>query len=98
MRATRPLRQLFRVVVESLLHPPIGCQLVFAILGGVGERAKAFCFESRNRFAIGLKMDDIARDERNHPSIDKDALAPEHAADRHGPEFAEELVDRFGVH
>ena len=71
---------------------------MFAVLGGVGERAKPFCFESRNGFGVGLKMDHIARDKRDHPSIDKDALAAEHAADRHGPELAKEFVDRFGVH
>ena len=71
---------------------------MFAILGRVGKRAKPFCFESRNRFAIGLEVDHIARNERDHPSIDKNAVAAEHAADRHRPEFAKEFVDRLGVH
>jgi hypothetical protein len=34
-------------------------------------------------------MDHIARDKPDHPPIDEDAGAAEHAAHRHGPEFCE---------
>ena len=71
---------------------------MFAVLGGVGERAESFPLEIGNCLGIGLEVDHIARDQRDHPSIDKDALTAEHAADQYRPEFVEELVDRLGVH
>ena len=71
---------------------------MFAVLGGVGERAESFPLEIGNCLGIGLEVDHVARDQPDHPSIDKDALATEHAANRDRPEFAKEFVDRLGVH
>src|SRR4051794_36736548 len=90
MRVPRPLREFLRIVVEPLGHPPIGRQLAFAIFGRVAESAEAFRFEVGNRFGVGLEVDHVARDQRDHPSIDKDALAAEHAAHGYRPEFTEE--------
>ena len=98
MCTPRPLRQFLRVIVEPIGHPPVGRQLAFALFGRVGKSAEAFRLKGRNRFSIGLEVDHIARDKRDHPSIDKDALTAEHAAHRYRPEFAEEFVDRLGVH
>ena len=71
---------------------------MLAVFGRIAESAEAFRLEGRDRFGIGLEVDHIARDQRHHPSVDKDALTAEHAADGHGSEFPEEFVDRLGVH
>jgi hypothetical protein len=98
MRSARPLRQLFRIVVEPVWHPPVRGQLMLTVPGRIGERAESFRFESRNRVGIGLEVDDVTRDKRDHASINKDALTAKHTADGHRAEFAEEFVDRLGVH
>src|SRR5436305_14747349 len=53
----RPAGELLGIVIETIRHPPVGGQGVLTILGGVAERAQPLLLESRDRFAVRLKVD-----------------------------------------
>jgi len=61
---------------------------MLAALGRVAEWRESFPLESGNRFGVGLEIDHIARNEPNHPAIDENARAAEHAAHVDRPELS----------
>jgi len=53
---------------------------VLTVLRRVAERREPFPLEGRDRFGVGFQVNHVARDEPDHPAVDEDAGATEHAA------------------
>ena len=60
---------------------------MLAVLCRIAERREALPLEIGNCFGIGLEIDHLARDQRDHPAFDEDTGAAEHAAHVDGTEF-----------
>jgi len=87
MRGLRPARQFLGIVIEAARHPPVRRQFALAVPGRIAEGRKPLLLERRYRLGVGLEMDHVARDQRDHPLVHEHAGAAEHAADRYRPEF-----------
>src|ERR1700694_4194807 len=97
-RGLRPIRQLLRLVVQTVPYAAIWFQRARSPLGVEGEGPAALPLEPSRGVLVGLEINEVVDDEAEHHAVGIDAGAADNSSHVDAAESGKKFGNVIGVH